>query len=65
VALVRTNVSEEIIPSITKVTRIGKLGKTLTANGNRNSVRRLLFTVNVIPISPILVILMMEALRFL
>jgi hypothetical protein len=53
VALVRTDVSEELSSSIIRVTRIGELGTT--------SVRRLLVTANV-PSSPILVTLMMEAL---
>jgi hypothetical protein len=52
VALVRTGVSEELIASIIRVTRIGELG---------TSVRLLLVTANV-PSSPILVTLMMEAL---
>jgi hypothetical protein len=52
VALVRTDVSEELNASIIRVTRIGELG----------TLRRLLVTANVIPSSPILVTLMMEAL---
>jgi hypothetical protein len=51
-ALVRTDVSEELSASIIRVTRIGELGTTLAA----------LFTANVVPSSPILVTLMMEAL---
>jgi hypothetical protein len=50
VALVITDVSEELSASIIRVTRIG-------------TVRRLLFTANVVPSSPILITLMMEALR--
>jgi hypothetical protein len=56
VALVRTDVSEERITSIIRVTRIGELGKTLAVTSNRR-------TANVVPCSPILVTLMMEALR--
>jgi hypothetical protein len=57
VALVRTDVSEELSASIIRVTRIGELGTTLAVR----SVQRLLVTANV-PGSPILVTLMMEAL---
>jgi hypothetical protein len=49
VALVRTDVSEEISASFIKVTRIGELGTTLTIAG-------------VVTSSPILVTLMKEAL---
>jgi hypothetical protein len=72
VAFVRTDVSEEISASIVRVT-IGKLGTTLAVASNRSmqrrntkyfvfrrSVRRSLVTANV-PSSPILVILMTEA----
>jgi hypothetical protein len=61
-ALVRTDVSEERIASIIRVTRIGELG-TLALNRNRqflSSVPKLVVTVNV-PSSPILVTLMIEA----
>jgi hypothetical protein len=51
VALVRTDVSKEIRASIIRVTRIGE-----------RSERRLLLTSNVLPSSPILVTLIMEAL---
>jgi hypothetical protein len=67
VALVRTDVSEELSASIIRVTRIGELGKTLAVTSNRHhcevlhSVRWLLVTANV-PSSPILVTLMMETL---
>jgi hypothetical protein len=64
-ALVTIDVSEERIVSIIRVTRIGELGTTLAATSNRRflrSVRRLLVTANV-PSSPILVTLMMEAIR--
>jgi hypothetical protein len=65
VALVRTDVSEEVSTSIIKVTRIGELGTTLAVTSNRGfvffcSVRRLLVAPNV-PSTPI-VTLMMEAL---
>jgi hypothetical protein len=55
VALVRTDVSEEFIASIIRVTRIRALIFL-------RSVRRLLVTANV-PTSPILVALMIEATR--
>jgi hypothetical protein len=54
VALVRTDVSEELSSSIIRVTRIGELG-TLPI---LRSVRRLLVTTSVVPSSPILVTLM-------
>jgi hypothetical protein len=50
VALVRTDVSDELRASIIRVTRIGELGTTLAVNSNRRtlvflrSVRRLLVT---------------------
>jgi hypothetical protein len=65
VALVRTDLSEEISASIIGVTRIGELEITLAVTNNRRtlrSVRRLLVTANVVLIPLILVILMMEAL---
>jgi hypothetical protein len=49
VALVRTDVSEEHIASIIRVTRIGELGTTLAVTRARST--------------PILVTLMMEAIR--
>jgi ABC-type taurine transport system substrate-binding protein len=49
VALVRTDVSEELSASFVRVTRIGELGATLV-------------TARVVPSSPILVTLMKEAL---
>jgi hypothetical protein len=55
VALVRTDVLEELSASIIRVTRIGELGTLLC------SVHRLLVMADV-PNSPILVTLMMEAL---
>jgi uncharacterized protein YggT (Ycf19 family) len=51
VALVRTDVSEDLGTSIIRVTRVFL-----------RSVRRLLVTANVVPTSPILVTLMMEVL---
>jgi hypothetical protein len=53
VALVRTDVSEELSAAIIKVTRINELGRKL----------RLLVTANFLPSSPTLVTLMTEALR--
>jgi hypothetical protein len=66
VALVRSDVSEELNASFIRVTRIGELGTTLAVTSNRRtlflrSVRRLLDTASVVPSSPILVTLMMEA----
>jgi hypothetical protein len=55
VALVRTDVSEELSASFIRVTRIGELGTTL-------DVTRLLVTASVVPSSQILVSLMKEAL---
>jgi hypothetical protein len=62
VALVRTDVSEELSASIIRVARIGELGTTLQVVFLL-SVRRLLVTANVVPSSPILVTLIMEALN--
>jgi hypothetical protein len=59
VALVTTNVSEELSASFIRVTRIGELRTTFAV---LRSVRRLLVTANIVPSSPILVTLMMEAL---
>jgi hypothetical protein len=64
VVLVRTDVSEEFIASFIRVTGIGELGTTLAVTSNRCTLRRLLVTANVVPISPILVTLMEEALSF-
>jgi hypothetical protein len=64
-ALVRTDVSEELSASFIGVTRIGEVGTTLAVTSNRRTlrrkVRRLLVTASVVPSSPILVTLMMEA----
>jgi hypothetical protein len=66
VAHVRTDVSEELSASFIRVTRLGEIGTTLAVSSNQvvllRSVRRLLVTVSVVPSSPILVTLMMEAL---
>jgi hypothetical protein len=40
VALVRTDVSEELSVSFTRVTRIGELGTTLAVTSNRRKLRR-------------------------
>jgi hypothetical protein len=52
VALVRTDVSEELSASFIRVTRIGELGTTLAISSNRRTV---------VPSSSILVTLMKEA----
>jgi hypothetical protein len=76
VALVRTDISEELSASLIKVTRIDELGTTLAVTSNRHTLRRntkchfvflrsllrLLVTASVVPSSPILVTLMKEAL---
>jgi hypothetical protein len=71
VALVRTDVLEELSASFIRVTRIGSLETTLAVTSNRRtlrgntilrSVRRLLVTVSVVPSSPILVTLIKETL---
>jgi hypothetical protein len=58
VAIVKTDVSEELSASIIRVARIGELGATLVVT----SIRRLLVTASVVPSSPIPVTLMKEAL---
>jgi hypothetical protein len=60
VALVRTDVSEELIASFIRETRIGELGTTLNTKYLvfLRSVRRLLVTASVVPSSQILVTLM-------
>jgi hypothetical protein len=72
VALVRTDVSEYLSTSIISVTRIRVLGTLATDERCEiivlalvflRSVRRLLVTANVVLSSPILVALMVEALR--
>jgi hypothetical protein len=66
VALVSTDVSEERIASIICGTRIGELGRTFSVTSNRRTLRsnRLLVTDNVVPSSPNVATLMMEAIRF-
>jgi hypothetical protein len=59
VALVRTDVLEELSASIIRVTRVGELGTTLAITSNR---RTLLVIASVVPSSQILVTLMKEAL---
>jgi hypothetical protein len=65
VALVRTDVSEELCASFIRATRIGELGTTLAVTSNPlvflHSVRQLLVTGSILS-SPILVTLMKEAL---
>jgi hypothetical protein len=63
VALIRTDVSEELSASIIRVTRISELGTTFAVTNFvfLRCERRLLVTANV-PSAPILVTLMMEAL---
>jgi hypothetical protein len=64
VALVRTDVSEELSAPFIRVTRIGELGITLAVTSYRRTLRRntnrLLVTASVVPSSPILVTLMEE-----
>jgi hypothetical protein len=70
VALVRTDVSEDLSAYFIKVTRIDELGTTLAVTSNRRtlhlvflrSVSRLLVTASVVPSSPILVTVMKKAL---
>jgi hypothetical protein len=70
VALVKTDVSEELSASFISVTRICELGPSLAVTSYRRkykfvfrrSVRRLLVTASVVPNSSILVTLMKEAL---
>jgi hypothetical protein len=50
VALVRTDVSEELSTSFITVTRIGKLGTTLAVTSNRRTL--LLVAASVVPSSP-------------
>jgi hypothetical protein len=67
VALVRTDVSEELSASFIRVTRIGELETTLAVTKYQVfaflcSVRRLLLRASAVPSSPILVTVMKEAL---
>jgi hypothetical protein len=59
VALVRTDVSDELSSSFIRVTKIGELGTTLAVTSNQ---RTMLVTASVVPSWPILVTLMKEAL---
>jgi hypothetical protein len=69
VALVRTDVSEELSISFIKVTRIGELGRTLAVTSNlltlrRNCIPSWRFSVasyGYVPSAPIFVTLMKEA----
>jgi hypothetical protein len=60
VALVRTDVSDELSAFFIRVTRIGELGTRLAVTSNR----RTLVTASVVPSSPILVKMMKEALSY-
>jgi hypothetical protein len=62
VAIVRTDVSEELSASFIRVTGIGELETTLALTINRRTLRRLLVTASIISSSPIVVTLMKEAL---
>jgi hypothetical protein len=62
VALVRTDVAEEASASIIKVTAIDELGTMLAVTNNRRTLRRNTALYYVVPSSPILVALTMEAL---
>jgi hypothetical protein len=48
VALIITDVSEELSASFIRLTRIGELGTTLAVTRNRNSMRLLLVTASVV-----------------
>jgi hypothetical protein len=61
-ALARTEVSDERSASIIRVTKIGELGTMLDVLVTDVSVRRWLVTANIVPSSPILITLMIEAL---
>jgi hypothetical protein len=70
VALVITDISEELSPSIIRMTTIGELGTTLAVTGNRRilrntklRVRRVLVVVNDVPNSPSLVTLTIDTRR--
>jgi hypothetical protein len=62
VDIVTTDISEESTASITRVKRMGELGTTLAVTNNRHTLRRMVIG-NVVPSSPILVTLVMEALH--
>jgi hypothetical protein len=57
----KTGVSEDPIASINKVRRIGELGTALAVTSYRSSVLQLLVSANIVPSSPIILTLMMEA----
>jgi hypothetical protein len=61
VALVITDVSEERIGSIIRVTRIGEIGTTLSVTSNRSTMRR--NTADLVSNSSILVTLIIETLH--
>jgi hypothetical protein len=65
-AFLTTDVSGEIYVSIIRGTGICELGTTLAVTSNRHTLLRnteyFIFFANVVPVSPILVTLMMEAL---
>jgi hypothetical protein len=63
VALVRTDVSEELSAPFIGVTKISELGTTLAVTSNRR-MRKLLVTASVVPSSQILVTLMKEPRSF-
>jgi hypothetical protein len=68
VGFLRTSISEERITSIIMTKMLSELRKTLVVISNPRKLRRctnteLLVTANVVPISPILFTLMMEAIR--
>jgi hypothetical protein len=68
VALVRTDVLEELSASFIMVTRIGELGTTLaitTQAAKRSSVHQLPIMANTVPSSLIFVTLMMAGAKFL
>jgi hypothetical protein len=62
VALVRTDVAEELSASFIRVTRIGELGTTLAVTDNRRPMRRNTKLASVVPSSPILDTLVKEML---
>jgi hypothetical protein len=63
VALVRTDVSEELGASLIRVTIIGEIGTTLAVTRNRlNAAKKYQATTAIVPSSLILVTLMKEAL---
>jgi hypothetical protein len=62
VALVRTNVSEDPIASIARVTRINEIRSMVALPSNRSTVMRDI-SANVVPSTLILVTLIMEAIR--